>query len=48
MSSLREKIIAVGGKDPGKIEELKTAQVEYPKQSPTESTKTSLQHDCPD
>nr|XP_012230750.1 PREDICTED: putative leucine-rich repeat-containing protein DDB_G0290503 isoform X2 [Linepithema humile] len=48
MSSLREKIIAVGGKDPGKIEELKTAQVECPKQSPAESIKTSLQHDCPD
>lgn len=48
MSSLRERIIAVGGKDPGKIEELKAAQVECPKQSPAESTKTGSQHDCPD
>ncbi|XP_018407108.1 PREDICTED: interaptin-like [Cyphomyrmex costatus] len=46
MSSLREKIIAVGGKDPGKIEELRSPQVECPKQSPPTPIDTSSPHDC--
>ncbi|XP_012533312.2 golgin subfamily A member 4 [Monomorium pharaonis] len=44
MSSLREKIITASGKDPGKIEELRSAQVECPRQSPP--TPTSSRHDC--
>ncbi|XP_018361180.1 PREDICTED: synaptonemal complex protein 1-like [Trachymyrmex cornetzi] len=46
MSSLREKIIAVGGKDPGKIEELRSPQVECPKQNPPTPIDTSSPHDC--
>ncbi|XP_012056211.1 PREDICTED: interaptin-like [Atta cephalotes] len=46
ISSLREKIIAIGGKDPGKIEELKSPQVEYLKQNPPMSIDTSSPHDC--
>lgn len=48
MLSLREKIIAVGGKDPGKIEELKSPQVECPKQSTPTPIETSSRHDCAD
>ncbi|XP_072745731.1 uncharacterized protein [Anoplolepis gracilipes] len=33
ISNLREKIISAGGKDPGKVEEPKSSQVECPKQS---------------
>lgn len=47
MSNLREKIIATGGKDPGKIKELGPLQVECPKQSPpTPIEPTSSRHDC--
>ncbi|XP_011066214.1 PREDICTED: putative leucine-rich repeat-containing protein DDB_G0290503 [Acromyrmex echinatior] len=46
MSSLREKIIAVGGKDPGKIEELRLPQVECPKQNPPTPIDTSSPHNC--
>jgi len=46
MSSLREKIIAAGGKDPGKIEELRSPQVECPKQSPPTPIETISRHDC--
>ena len=46
ISSLREKIIAIGGKDPGKIEELKSPQVECLKQNPPMSIDTSSPHDC--
>lgn len=38
ISNLREKIITVGGKDPGKIEEPKSFQVECLKQSPSIET----------
>ncbi|XP_070167929.1 putative leucine-rich repeat-containing protein DDB_G0290503 [Polyergus mexicanus] len=44
ISSLREKIITAGGKDPGKIEEPKLSQVECPKQNPPTSIETNL-HD---
>ncbi|XP_024877349.1 golgin IMH1-like [Temnothorax curvispinosus] len=46
MSNLREKIIAAGGKDPGKIEELRSPQVECPKQSSPTPIETSSRHDC--
>lgn len=47
MSNLRERIITAGGKDPGKIEELRSPQVECPKQSPpTPISETSSRHDC--
>ncbi|KYN37275.1 hypothetical protein ALC56_08332 [Trachymyrmex septentrionalis] len=46
MSSLREKIIAVGGKDPGKIEELRSPQVECPKQNPPTAIDTSSPYEC--
>ncbi|XP_011694998.1 PREDICTED: myosin-9-like isoform X2 [Wasmannia auropunctata] len=46
MSSLRERIIAAGGKDPGTIEELRSPQVECPRQSPPTPVETSSRHDC--
>ncbi|KAL6439860.1 hypothetical protein ACFW04_004112 [Cataglyphis niger] len=42
ISSLREKIITAGGKDPGKVEELKLSQVEFLKQSLPTSIETNL------
>ncbi|XP_011873810.1 PREDICTED: spindle pole body component 110-like [Vollenhovia emeryi] len=48
ISSLREKIIAAGGKDPGKIEELRSLQVECPKQSPPTPIETSSRCDAPE
>lgn len=44
ISSLREKIITAGGKDPGKVEELKLSQAEFLKQSLPTSIETNL-HD---
>lgn len=44
ISNLREKIITAGGKDPGKIDELKSFQVECLKQSPSTPIETNL-HD---
>ncbi|XP_070518827.1 paramyosin [Cardiocondyla obscurior] len=46
MSNLREKIIAAGGKDPGKIEELRSLQVECPKQRTPTPAERSSQEDC--
>lgn len=46
MSNLREKIIAAGGKDPGKIEEPRSREVECPKQNPPTPIETSSRHDC--
>lgn len=43
---MREKIIAVGGKDPGKLEEPRPFQVECPKQGPPMPIEASLQRDC--
>ncbi|CAL1678078.1 unnamed protein product [Lasius platythorax] len=45
ISSLREKILTAGGKDPGKVEEPKLSQVECPKQSPLIPIETNLRHD---
>lgn len=44
ISNLREKIITAGGKDPGKVEELKSSQMECLKQSPSTPIETNL-HD---
>lgn len=44
ISNLREKIITAGGKDPGKVEEPKSFQVECLKQSPSMPIETNL-HD---
>lgn len=46
MSNLREKIIAAGGKDPGKIEEPRSPEVECPKQNPPTPIEASSRHDC--
>lgn len=43
LSSLRERIIAAGCKDPGRIEEL---QVEWPKQGPPAPVETNFRQDC--
>lgn len=45
LTSLREKIITAGGKDPGKIEEPRLPQVDCPKQSLATPTETSLLHE---